>query len=183
MYVLQTDLGIPAQRVIVDYSDGPILEVSISIATATNTPTTTPTPTRAAVLVPTSTATVAPPLVVAAAMPPTPHVVPVSPDGPLSLYLPSMHAAEDQHGLPRGILWAIAMKESGGVHLYGANNFWGYGPGIDFASKDEAINTVAQQFAHWVDVCGSVHTALSMWQSGSCSFDNGYADRVLEFMD
>jgi len=94
-----------------------------------------------------------------------------------------MNTIEVAHGLPLGILWAIAIRESsGGVHACGYNA-WGYASctGYNFSSWEESIETVATRFAYWVERRGNVKDALCTWQSGQvCSVDGEwYANEVL----
>jgi hypothetical protein len=53
--------------------------------------------------------------------------------------------AQRKYRVPAKLLVAIAGAESSfGRHLSGSYNAWGWGPGIDFGSWGEAINTIAR---------------------------------------
>lgn len=107
---------------------------------------------------------------------------------PLADYKHLMTQAEQHYGLPHGIIWALAMKESGGgVHTCGYNFAgWNNCEGDDFTSWEMAIDVIAGGFAGWYAKTGNLDDALCIWQSGKwCAEkggDNGYKERVKAFM-
>ncbi|MBM3940455.1 MAG: hypothetical protein FJ318_06135 [SAR202 cluster bacterium] len=99
--------------------------------------------------------------------------------------LPVLYAAEARHGLPRGLLAAIAVWESsGGRHACGAN-WWGYAScGVEFASIEGGAEIVARTLAGYgVDTW----TALCWYNAGPsgcrAGLGHAYADRVLATME
>lgn len=103
-------------------------------------------------------------------------------DTSLSDYHEYMRLAEGQHGLPAGLLYAVAvMESSGGKHLYGAYNAWGYGPGIAFPSWEAAIDTVGARLAHWVGTYG-LEGGLSVWVCGNPRDGLWYSREVIAML-
>lgn len=95
--------------------------------------------------------------------------------------LPEMHRAEDSYGLPRGVLAAIAIWESGGGSQACGYNLWGYaGCAETFTSYTEGIQKSAALLA---SLPGDLMRRLCTWVAGGggpspCS----YGQRVIATM-
>jgi hypothetical protein len=97
-----------------------------------------------------------------------------------------MDATERRYGLPRGLIRAVAIRESGeGKHLSGDYNAWGIGPGISYNSWPESIEAAGNLLAHWIERRGNVRDALCTWVSGKTCSEAGewYANEVISLMD
>lgn len=120
-------------------------------------------------------------------LPPLPPQVTAAGEGRdyvLTDLLPFIHATEAAHGLPRGIIAAMAVWESsGGVNRCG-HNLTGYAScGVTFSSFEEGIEVTARTLAGYAPV--DARTKLCIWVSGQpCTTAHGraYADRVIATM-
>lgn len=113
-------------------------------------------------------------------------VAPIDPDWrTLAEYGPEMAAAEAKYGLPAGLVWAVAWRETnGGKHACGTYNAWGWNSckrEPSFVSWEDGIGAVAARLAELINEVG-LEGALSTWVSGNARDGQWYAAEVIALL-